>query len=616
MHAARHGAWFLMAEIGDAGSPIADHVECQASAHPSAVLHRFAVYGGRQLDVLVSDPARAVETPRCWLFIQGPRPPTDRLRQRLASAETMSALQEICSSPEAEDSSFLIVDKTDGIYCIVTDILNHSTVLYRGVGANRIFGSSLSLFPPDGLTLDLQGVASFLVNGNCINDRTVFREIVQLERASTYEFQGASCQQAVYWRWTPGGATGSVRRGGVWDPELAAARLWELLTTSVDRVTRGKRVLLSLTGGWDSSVLLGILARLDHPDVTCVTHGYGGVQNGSDAAVARAQAALYGYEHVYFESYEGDLLQMLDASAILGQGRRRPAYEIDALARLAERYSDAADSVMLFGDECVGMWSCRMRNVNDILGAARLKAPSLLEQLSPVLGVDWTGRLRAALEAEYDVLREKVRSFADADDAKDYLYLDQRLSHGLLPLRTLFAGRWFAVAMPLLARPILDFIAALPIADRVDKRLFRQMARSYLAKQFRLARSVEGRFHPMFHQEIARQRERLAAAIIEHGWKIDELLGQAELLELLLLVCREVAADPWSGNRKHEVKRWIGQRFKAAMNYYPLLADRQYLWRRLLINQYAEAPDRGYLLVNVLALSTFLARWPGQSERI
>jgi hypothetical protein len=41
-----------------------------------------------------------------------------------------------------------------------------------------------------------------------------------------------------------------------------------------------------------------------------------------------------------------------------------------------------------------------------------------------------------------------------------------------------------------------------------------------------------------------------------------------------------------------------------------LLEERQHWWRRLLFNHYADVPDPGYLLVNVLTLANFLAERP------
>jgi hypothetical protein len=345
-----------------------------------------------------------------------------------------------------------------------------------------------------------------------------------------------------------------------------------------------------------------------------VTYVHGARQDGSDAAVAAKQAALYGYEHVPLVSYGGALLPMLDLNTALGQGRRRPAYEIDALAHLAERFAGASDTVMLFGDECLGMSSYRVKSADDILGAAVLKAPSLLDRFNDVLGPAHTARLRAAVEADYDVLRGKARAFADPDDAKDFLYLDQRLAFGLLPLRTLFAGHWFPVAAPLLAPAVLDFMAAVPVAYRVDKRLFKQMARRFLPDQFRISRSVEGKFHPVFRQEIAAAHDALVAAATARGWRIDGVLATDKLIDLLHRIGQEAATTARPDSGAPDLRKRLFRRVKRVVAGHWLLEERQHWWRRLLFNHYRDVPDPGYLLVNVLSLANFLAERPPTAE--
>jgi asparagine synthase (glutamine-hydrolysing) len=606
--------WFLAVETAtDSEADAAAHLRRLSGAHPAAVQHSFALSGGRCLTVLCADATRIVESPRHWLWIHGPRPPTKGLRQRLRSAPSTADLRQTCTSVDGEDCSFVIVDKDTGECCAITDRLNFSPILHGRIDGHRYFGSSLTLFPRDGMTLDVAGIASYIVNGNCLNNRTLFREVSHLERASVNRFRDGLHEQEIYWHYAPG----RVPVHAPWEPADAAAQLWELLVESVDRMTRGKKVLLSLTGGYDSGVLLGILgARLKHPDVTCVTYTHGPRQERSDAAVAAKQAAIYRYKHIPLVSYAGDLLPMLDVNAVLGQGRRRPAYEIDALSHLAERHADRTDVVMLFGDECLGMSSYRVDSADDILGAAVLKSPALLDRFHGVLGAALIARLRTAIESDYDVLRQKARNFAHPDDAKDFLYLDQRLSFGLLPLRNLFAGHWFPVATPLMSPAVVDFMAAVPVAYRIDKRLFKQMARRFLPEQFRIPRSVDGKFHPVFRQEIAAAHDVLAAAAAARGWKIDGVLSTAALIDLLRTISKEAATSARADGRTPDLRRRLFRRVKRLVAGSRLLEERQHWWRRRLFNNFAEVPDPGYLLVNILSLANFLADTPAQSDRL
>jgi asparagine synthetase B (glutamine-hydrolysing) len=601
-------SWLLAVEAAkddDEGAHY--HLSSLRNARPDARKHGIDLAGGRRIDVVYADASLAIETARHWIWILGPRPPGAGLLQALRSTRSTADIRQICTATDGDDCAFLLVDKHAGSYAVITDPLNFAPVFHGTIRRSRFLGSDVSLFPRECLTLDVRGVASYILNGNCINNHTAFQEIAWLERASVHEFREGVHERKTYWHYAPGQRSGSRR----WDPAAAAAQLWELLVESVDRVTRGKRVLLSLSGGYDSSVLLGILGnRLKHPSVACVTFVHGRQSSRSDAAVAREQAALYGYEHIAAVSFSGDLVRMLDANAVLSQGLRRPAYELEAISRLAEDYGDAADTVMLFGDECLGLYSFRLNSIDDVLGAARFKASALLDDFGRAIGVRQAEWMRAALEAEYDDLRTKARVFADRDDAKDFLYFDQRLQFGLLALRSLFAGHWFPVATPLVSRRIQDFMAQVPVAYRVDKRLFRQMARRFLPEQFRIPRATEGRFHPDFSEEVAAAHDVLTAAIAGRGWKIDGLFTGPMLKNLVGEVRLQAAKRARLGTAKMNLERILIDWFKRLMASSPHLESRQHWWRRHVFNQFAESPGAGYLLVNILCLADFLGDSP------
>jgi asparagine synthetase B (glutamine-hydrolysing) len=603
----QRNSWLLAAEFAKDEGGSHDHLSRLRNARPAAKSHSFDLAGGRRIDLVYADVSRVIETAQHWIWILGPRPPTVGLLGALKSARSTSEIRRICTATDSDDCAFLFVNKDAGSYCVITDPLNFAPIFHGTIKKTRFLGSDLSLFPREGLTLDVCGIASYILNGNCINNHTAFQEITWLERASVHRFREGGHAQETYWQYAPGQRSGSH----AWEPAAAAAQLWELLVESVDRVTRGKRVLLSLSGGYDSSVLLGILgARLKHPRVSCVTFIHGRQNSRSDSAVAREQAALYGYEHVAAISFSGDLIRMLDSNAILSQGLRRPAYELDAISRLAEDYGDAADTVMLFGDECLGLYSFRLNSIDDVLGAARFKTPALLEDFGRAIGVRQAERMRAALEAEYEDLRTKARLFADRDDAKDFLYFDQRLQFGLLALRSLFAGHWFPVATPLVSRRIQDFMAQVPVAYRVDKRLFKQMARRFLPDQFRIPRATEGRFHPDFSEEVAAAHDVVTAAIAGRGWKIDGLFTAPMLNELISDVRLQAAKRARLGAARTGIERALIDWLKRLMVSSSHLESRQHLWRRRVFNQFADSPGAGYLLVNILCLADFLGDIP------
>jgi hypothetical protein len=144
-----------------------------------------------------------------------------------------------------------------------------------------------------------------------------------------------------------------------------------------------------------------------------------------------------------------------------------------------------------------------------------------------------SSHLRDSLEAEYSKLRKRTRDFADPDDAKDFLYLDQRLQYFLLPLRTFIAGYWFPVAMPFISMDVIDFMATIPTADRVDKRLFKQMARQFLPDLFRIRQATRNQIHPDFDSEIVAARETLLSVVANRHWNIEGCFSSQTLVDLV-----------------------------------------------------------------------------------
>ena len=82
-----------------------------------------------------------------------------------------------------------------------------------------------------------------MINGNCINNRTAFRDFRCLERASIHEFAAEGETRTSYWHYHPGTAprkSRSIREG--------TEALWELVVQSVDRATRGVDVVYDSVG--------------------------------------------------------------------------------------------------------------------------------------------------------------------------------------------------------------------------------------------------------------------------------------------------------------------------------------------------------------------------------
>jgi hypothetical protein len=592
--------WFFAA-VGpvDGGNAIEKHL-CEVRAdHPTAVLRTFE-NRGQQVDLLYPRSMAVVETAQFWLGIVCPRPPAESLRLALRSASSLAELKGISTGVECYDSAIVMIDKDQAEVLVTIDRLNVAKIFHAKIKGMHLLATNISLFPRADLTVDVRSVASYMLNGSCLNNHTAFEQVEVLESASHHVFGPGTHRREGYWRFLPGSKSATKWRG-----KLAEQELWERIVGSVARATTDKHVLLSLSGGYDSGVLLGILgSHLRHAHVTCFSYVHGAPKPGSDAEVAAQRAALYGYEHIAINSYSGDLLSLLEGNANVGEMLRGPSYEIEAFQSLSERYPNADDTVMLFGDECFGWGSYRLNDKNDLLGAINLKSPLLLEPLAALFGQKQMEGLRSGLEIEYEKLLAKVSDFPTPNDAKDFLYQDQRLQFYLLPLRTFVAGHWFPVAMPLISPEIVDVVAEIPTRLRMDKRFFKEIARRRFPQLFAIPRATRGQFHPDFRQEIAAARYRLREVIDARGWGIDGICSPTAL-SALLDDFNLASANTWGG-----LRNTVKKKLKAMLATSRLLENQQHWLRRLSYNEFAHSPGRELLALNLLSMAASLASQP------
>lgn len=593
-----HGNWFIGLE-GPTRAPDLAHLDRVHAGSPGSQRISIELPGGRQFTAVTAERG-AIEGSRYWCCVIGPRSPEPALLRALRTGRSMDEVHRACIAAECFDNSILAVDREAGRVHAWTDRLNFSPIFHRRAENQHIFASGVSLFPAGALTPDPAAVASLVLNGSCLAGGTLYRDLTSLPRAAAHALEAGGLRSSVYWRYRPGLETAARRQ-----PGPAQDELWHLLAGSVERLTRGRPVLLALSGGYDSGVLLGLLgAELKHPNVACFSYAHGDPMPGSDAAVAAQQAVLYGYRHMTLASYRGDFIGMLDRNAEVGEGLRAPAYEIEAYPALAESAADDG-SVVLFGDECFGWGSYRLRGRDDLLGAINLKSPALLAKFERPESAGALAALRNGLEARYEDLRIAAEPFRHADDAKDFLYLEQRIQNFILPLRRRIAGHWFPVALPFLAPEVLDFMATVPAEWRLDKRLFRTMARRRLPELFRIPRATRGQLHPDFAAEVLRAVPALDRRIAEQDWAVDGLFSRETLWALVRSFGMRPQGERRSGKAglKHRVKKTA----KSLLAGNRFLEERQSHLRRLGFNEFGASPGTEFMLMNLLGVADFLA---------
>lgn len=425
--------------------------------------------------------------------------------------------------------SYLWLDEGRRLTCW-TDHLGLSRVYHAQIGDCQVLCDDPARLAGTDTPFDHAMICSFLVNGHMLRDRTLFTGVGSLPSASLARITPDGCVTVPYWRFQPG--------ADLWRHKPDMAReLWARITSSVLASVGDRHAVIALSGGYDSAAVLGILAAAGHK-ASSFSFALGAPQPGSDADVARRQAALLGIDHrVYRYEQQFSITRMLESHLDSGLIMRKGCYEVSAYERAAaDALSRWGNPVMCFGDEAFGQGAFRLRDDDDMLGASALKSPDVLAPLVPPVQADDAAALGTALRDAYRDMLGTARRETNPEDTRDRLFIETFIMANMVQMRRHTMGRRLGIAMPYLEMGVLDMARHMPSRLRTDKNFFEAVARQNLPALFRIRRASFSQAQPVLRHEIPRQREALRGAIaglrggIPGVMTPDDLLGALETL--------------------------------------------------------------------------------------
>jgi hypothetical protein len=366
----------------------------------------------------------------------------------------------------------------------LTDHMGVSPVYTVALPGLRAFSSDHGLLSALVPRIDHGMIASFLVNGRMLQDRTLHEGVASLPLASISVAANGGIETEPYWRFRPGADTSS-------DTAAVERELWSRITGAVLDSAAGRHVMLPLSGGHDSSCIAGILHAAGHP-FSSFSFGTGEPAPNSDADLGRRQAEALGIPHRFYGMEPRDTLSLLRSNIDNGMRLRSICQEIEVYGRAAEdARATLTNPMFLFGDQSFGQRTFRLDTGDDLLAAGGLRTPALLDRYNSLLAAPGIAALRPMLDAAYSDVLETVRAVpGTADDHKDWLYYASALSADLVRMRAHCGAPFLPSAMPFLELSILDFLKHLHVGERRDKRLFKRVSERALPSIFSIPRSL------------------------------------------------------------------------------------------------------------------------------
>lgn len=390
----------------------------------------------------------------------------------------------------------LVHDPAASHVLAVTDRLNARRLFHARDDQDHWLSTDLGLLPDRDREVDPVAVAWFLSNGAVHCQRTPFRGVSVLPKASVHTLAPSGVESQAYWQFHEPNDL-EPREADRYGTELV-----EILETAVRRcVEREPRVWLSLSGGYDSRALAGFLKRAGPREVECFSYAHGPPADGMDAAVGARIAAQAGYPHRVVESYEGDPARHVADNARFGRGVSPVCDEIDGWRAVAEAAAGPERPVLLTGDHIFPDAPERKARRVHPPPPGKLRRLDVIEPLVSRLSSAVRTAFEHGMGSDFASLHGRISHAPE--DTYGFFYMDQRLPNVLLAWRSAFAGRWFDVRSPFLDYDVLDYLARVPGPVRRSTYYHDAVARAF-PSLFALPLAARGGYAPNLKRELSR----------------------------------------------------------------------------------------------------------------
>ena len=415
--------------------------------------------------------------------------------------------------------AILLIDKRNDSISLITDRLNSRKVFSSKYMGNYWLSSSLYLHPTADVNIDTVGVACYLASGVIYNDRTLFENIRIPERASIHELARDGFHSTRYWSYEFTNAYSNF------DEKTLRAELSELLIESVRiRLKDNPKVFLSLSGGYDSIGILGLLHKLNVADVNCFSYALGEPALNSDAYVAKEMATSLGYSHKTIQSYKGNLVSVIKHNAQMGQGLANFCDEVDAWMEMAGEFSAKTTSALFTADTCLTL--VNYPTICDF---------SALSWTKHILPEGIYNTLYNGLDGlMLQILKQSPSMRDHHDNYREFLRVDQELPNRHFPWREFFPGQFTSIREPLLDNSILDFLVKIPGSLRRQKYIYIATITEMFPTLFKAPRASTSGYVANWEQEFSTQYNSIESLILSQDSKLDIIIPPETIHRILI----------------------------------------------------------------------------------
>ncbi len=478
--------------------------------------------------------------------------------------------------------SYLIIqiDKSNLTIAILTDLTNSRKAFLSIKDDEKSISTSLKYLKDDSLNLDMAGIGSYLANGIIYNNKTVYKEISVLDKSSLHIIsKNGHLKSHKYW-------TYQFNNSHRYKDEIELVNAFgELLIDNIDqRTSFYDKHYVSISGGYDSAGIAGILNILGKKNVETFSYIYGDAKPGSDAFVARKMSELSGYKHHVVQSYNKDLLSTITLNAEINEGMSNFCDEIDIWNTLPSALS--FENANLFAGDMYYLPNVEPQSEKDAVSAVGINHSTILSSYSKYFEKNKYKAIVQAWQNEFDRIINDLPEYRNFKDLKDQMYFNYRIPNTLMNWREFIQMSFLPVSNPFLDRSILDFVSGLSTEQRDKKTLYKKSLKQLLPKHFAVKRATENRVKPNWKKEFTLHED----ALIKHVTKTDSHLDK------IISKSKMIACIKDNKTSSQSISYLFGRAARSIRYRYPVTNK--------FISKYVPIPDK--TLDNVLMLKRLL----------
>jgi len=477
--------------------------------------------------------------------------------------------------------AILVVNELMNSFHIITDRINSKKVYFFKDEDLIFLSTNPEYFRHINQTVSFAGIASYLVNGAELNNHTLFEKTKILERSCLHTFAEGSHIFKPYWKYEFTNEYAHIP-GNELKKKFA-----DLLMQGVGRRIHNLKpetCFLSLSGGCDSRFILGALMSIGGGfRLKAFSYGMQEKRPLGDDVIASRLAEKFNFEYHCEQAYSSSLLEKISLNIKYGHGLSNFCDEIDAWLNLSKKFADNPSSLLFVGDMFYP--SISLKNIVDrrlILLYSKILPWQHIMPLLSILPVNNKEILIDSYEALYADILKRLPDTIDCQSLKDFIYLDQRISHTLMNWREFFHSPFIKVTTPLLDNDILDFVRKLPAHYRYKKILFKETISDMFPELFAMPIAKNTWKFPSLIHEITINRDEIFKNLESSKSMLDDLIP---IYSIKLLINKAIDSDKHSNsNTGFELLQKITKRYDTVNNLFcTTILNNTYIKYELLI---------------------------------